>query len=113
MGHVLTKKEMRLYPSRVEDIMRLPPPQNHKQLESIPNETNKDAAMAELPTYASTEWPKTKDQLYDAQRNYWCYRDELHVEDGLLLRSNKIVIPPVKRREVLRLLHAARAEKKK
>ncbi|XP_049512973.1 uncharacterized protein K02A2.6-like [Dermacentor silvarum] len=70
-------------------------------------ETDKDTLMTELCRYASTEWPQSKQQLPDALKPYWSYRDELHVEDGLLLRSNKLIIPPAKRKEVLGLLHAA------
>lgn len=38
---------------------------------------------------------------------YWDYRDKLHVQDGLVFRSNKLIIPAGKRREVLSHLHAA------
>lgn len=63
-------------------------------------ETEKDTLMTELCRYASTEWPQNKQQLPDDLKSYWSFRVELHVEDGLLLRSNKLVIPPAKRREV-------------
>lgn len=88
-------------------------PVSNQQLESIRNETNKDAVMAELRTYSSTEWPETKNEVSHALRPYWHYRDELHVEEGLLLRGDKIVIPPAKRAEVLRLLHAAHGGEEK
>nr|XP_050036095.2 uncharacterized protein LOC126532452 [Dermacentor andersoni] len=93
MGHLLTAEGLSLDPDRVHDIMQVPPPKNRKELQllSIRTETYKDTLMTELCRYASTEWPKSKQQLPDALKPYWSYRDELHVEDGLLLRSNKLV----------------------
>ncbi|KAH8027114.1 hypothetical protein HPB51_002268 [Rhipicephalus microplus] len=78
------------------------------QIDSLrAGETNKHAAMAQLRSYASTEGPGTKDNLSHALHFCWRYHDELHVEDGVLLRSNEIAIHPAKRQEVLHLLHAA------
>ncbi|XP_072143105.1 uncharacterized protein [Dermacentor andersoni] len=69
--------------------------------------------MAELRRYSSTEWPETKDHVPHALHPYWCCRNELHVEEGLLLSTNKIVIPPAKRPEILRLLHTAHGGEEK
>ncbi|XP_075560013.1 uncharacterized protein LOC142591589 [Dermacentor variabilis] len=89
MGHLLTAEGLSLDPERVHDIMQVPPPKNRKELQllSIRTETDKDTLMTELCRYASTEWPKSKQQLPDALKPYWSYRDELHVEDGLLLTA--------------------------
>ncbi|XP_065281470.2 uncharacterized protein [Dermacentor albipictus] len=84
-----------------------------QQVLSSTTETDKDTLMTELCRYASTEWPKSKQQLPDALKPCWNYRDELQVEDGLLLRSNKLVMPPSKRKEVLGLLHDAHCGKDK
>ncbi|XP_037516338.1 uncharacterized protein K02A2.6-like [Rhipicephalus sanguineus] len=88
-------------------------PVSDRQLQEIREEVLKDATMTELCSYSSTEWPESKLQVSETARAYWNYRDELHVEDGLLLRSNKLVIPPTKRQEVLRLLHAAHGGEEK
>lgn len=88
-------------------------PVSDRQLQGIREALLKDATMTELCSYSSNEWPESKQQVSEAVRAYWNYRDELHVEDGLLLRSNKLVIPPTKRQEVLRLLHAAHGGEEK
>lgn len=82
-------------------------PVSDQQLLSMKAETEKNTLMTELCSYASTEWPQSKQHLQEILKPFWSFRDELHVEDGLLLRNNKLVIPPAKRREVLGLLHAA------
>ncbi|XP_077486781.1 uncharacterized protein LOC144098109 [Amblyomma americanum] len=76
-----------------------------EQLRSIQEETGNDSLMSQLLCYSST--------VPDALRPFWAYRDELHVDNGLLLRSNKLVISPAKRPEVLHLLHAAHGREEK
>ncbi|XP_077486780.1 uncharacterized protein LOC144098108 [Amblyomma americanum] len=56
---------------------------------------------------------RNQQEVPDALRPFWAYRDELHVDNGLLLRSNKLVISPAKRPEVLHLLHAAHGREEK
>lgn len=38
-------------------------------------------------------WPADKLRIHEDIREYWPYRDEIHVEDGLVLRSNRVIIP--------------------
>lgn len=84
-------------------VSSLPIADNH--LRRIREETKNDAVMSQLLHYSSTEWPKWRLEVPGGVRPFWVDRDELHTENGLLLRSNELVIPPAKRREVLCLLH--------
>ncbi|XP_049267716.1 uncharacterized protein K02A2.6-like [Rhipicephalus sanguineus] len=65
--------------------------------------------MRQLREYASTSWPDTKDDVTPELRSYWNFRDELHTENGMVLRSNRLVIPPKMRGDILSCLHAAHA----
>lgn len=60
-------------------------PFSNQQLQGIREALLKDATMTELCSYSSNEWPESKQQVSKAVRVYWNYRDELHVEGGLLL----------------------------
>ncbi|XP_037568152.1 uncharacterized protein LOC119449027 [Dermacentor silvarum] len=93
--------------------IQLKPGAQDDQLRSIRESTKNDALMSQLLCYTKTDWPETRLQVPDALRVFWAYRDELHTEDGLLLWSNKLIIPPAKRREVLHLLHAAHGGQEK
>ncbi|XP_040357500.1 uncharacterized protein K02A2.6-like isoform X1 [Ixodes scapularis] len=77
------------------------------RLHDILQATENDAAFIQLREYASASWPAEKRDVPEELRTYWNYRDEMHVEDGLVFRSNKVVIPKAKRTEILKLLHAA------
>ena len=50
-------------------------------------------------------WPKTiKEVLKDVQK-YWTFHEELTIEDGLILKGKKNIIPDKKREEILKLIH--------
>ena len=52
-----------------------------------------------------TVWLSTKDELYSDLRPYWCYRDDLAVIDGVVMKGRHIIIPVVLRQQVLDQLH--------
>ncbi|XP_040357348.1 uncharacterized protein K02A2.6 [Ixodes scapularis] len=109
LGHILTTEGLSLDPERVEDILAVPEPRDlsdarlHNNLQATEN----DAAFIQLRKYASASWPAEKRDVPEELRTYWNYRDEMHVEDGLVFRSNKVVIPKANKTEILKLLHAA------
>ena len=50
-------------------------------------------------------WPKTiKEVLIEVQK-YWTFHEELTIEDGLILKGTRIIIPDKKREEILKLIH--------
>lgn len=82
-------------------------PVSDKRLNQVLQETDKDPTMRRLREYASTSWPESKDDVTPELRSYWNFRDELHTENGMVLRSNRLVIPPKMRGDILSCLHAA------
>ena len=52
-------------------------------------------------------WPETRRQLATQLRPYWPFRDELTVDDGIIMKSDRIVIPLRARSEILAKLHLA------
>ncbi|XP_046380438.1 uncharacterized protein K02A2.6-like [Haliotis rufescens] len=52
-------------------------------------------------------WPSTFKEIPGPIRPYWCYRDELSVEDaGLILKGERVIIPQEMQHEVLQKIHA-------
>ena len=43
--------------------------------------------------YVMKGWPANKEQVDDIAREYWNFREELSVEDGLLFKSDRLVVP--------------------
>ena len=43
--------------------------------------------------YVLKVWPSEKEQVDELAREYRSFREELSVEDGLLFKSDRIVVP--------------------
>lgn len=60
-----------------------------------------------VKSFVLNGWPVEKRDLPDQAKPYWDYRDELTVEDDILLKGNHIVIPQSKQRFMLHKLHTS------
>ena len=61
--------------------------------------------MALLKHTIMIGWPHTVQELPKKLQAYWTFREEMIVEDGLILKATRIVIPPSMRESVLHQLH--------
>ena len=52
-------------------------------------------------------WPDTKDETPLCIREYWSYRDDLIVHNGVIFRENHVIIPKVLAPEMLTRIHAS------
>ena len=50
-------------------------------------------------------WPSSIKQVPPVLQPYWTFREELNVEDGLLLKGTRIVIPSKMCEAILKLIH--------
>ena len=50
-------------------------------------------------------WPSSIKQVPPVLQPYWTFREELTVEDGLILKGTRIVIPNKKWEAILKLIH--------
>ena len=57
--------------------------------------------------YVLKGWPAEKEQVDELAREYWNFREELNVEDGMLFTSDRIVVPRPLIAEVLDEIHGA------
>ena len=77
------------------------------RLESLRAESQTDPTLRILSDYIRTGWPKSMQDLDPTVKDYWCFRDELTILDGLIMKGNRIVIPSDLRTETLKRLHDA------
>ena len=61
--------------------------------------------MALLKYTITYGWPKTVQELPKELQAYWTFREKMTVEDGLILKATRIVIPPGMRESILQQLH--------
>lgn len=68
--------------------------------------TEMDFEMRTLKTIVMQGWPERRDELLPELRKYWCFRDEMAVYDGLIFKSNQVLIPQSLRKDMLTKVHS-------
>ncbi|XP_028514512.1 uncharacterized protein K02A2.6 [Exaiptasia diaphana] len=76
-------------------------------LQKFREASNCDVTSQVVMEYVVKGWPAEKHQLDELAREYWSFREELSVEDGLLFKADRIVVPRSLRPEVLEEIHGA------
>ena len=61
--------------------------------------------LSELTRNILHGWPIKKTQLNDRFKQYWSYRDELSVINGMIFKGERIIVPTGMQSEMLRNLH--------
>jgi len=74
-------------------------------LEQIRSGVNSDAVLSELKKVITTGWPDNTRNISSQLRKYWSFRDELSVENGVILKGDRIVIPPGLQKRILEQIH--------
>ena len=64
-----------------------------------------DDTLAILKYIIQKGWPSTIKELLSKIQPYWTFREELTIEDGLILKDTRIVVPTTKQAELLKLIH--------
>ena len=77
------------------------------RLESLQEDTKADPTLAELTDLILTGWPNSMQDIPQHLHPYWCFRDELTILDGLIMKGNRVVIPTSMRSATLNRLHDA------
>ena len=76
-------------------------------LQEIKQHTAKDESLLELIKVIKAGWPETKGELSHLVLPYFGKRDELSVDDGMVVKGERLVIPKSLRRDLMRRLHYA------
>lgn len=75
--------------------------------ERVRSESLKDQEIGQLIDLIQHGFPNEKSKIPNVIREYWGFRDELSVFDGVVLYKDRIVIPSSLRSRVLENLHSA------
>ena len=75
------------------------------KIEEMRDAMNRDEALQVLKTTVQKGWPKYKDSTPLCIRQYWQFRDEINVREGIVFRGDRMVVPAVLRKEMLGIIH--------
>ena len=81
-------------------------PATEDRLEDFRTQQQQDEVTRQLITYCSEGWPE-KSQRPGPLKVYWPERSDLTVQQGLLMKGNRLVVPLTMRIDVLEKLHDA------
>ena len=76
-------------------------------LQRTREQTASDPELNALNEMIHSGWPSKFQQVQVPLKTYWPFRDELAVEDGIAMKSHRIIIPTVLKKKILTKLHAA------
>ena len=76
-----------------------------ERLYKIRVNTQEDEDLQNIKQYVRKGWPKRKQDLKPAIQPYWSIHGEIYIEDEMLFRGEKLVIPELSREEILDKLH--------
>ena len=67
--------------------------------------THEDPELKQLRKMIISGWPETKAELAHNVGAYWDFRDELSTYNGIVYKGNRIVIPTLMRKDMLKRIH--------
>ena len=76
-----------------------------QKLLELQEATKGDPVMQVLTSQIMAGWPKTIKEIKDDIRPFWDYRDELSVENGLVVKGCRIIVPTAMREYIMEKLH--------
>ena len=77
------------------------------KLDTLRQDTSTDPELSALREIIHSGWPEKRKQVPIHLRKYWAYRDELSIENGLILKGERVVIPESQRNDVIERIHEA------
>ena len=85
----------------IASVMRV----NATTLKILQDEVDSDDVLMQLKELIMKGWPESMQDVNQDVQQFWPFRDELTVLDGVVMKGNRIVVPTSRREEALKTLH--------
>ena len=111
----LSSDESMAIPDLNVQVRAVCPQFSNECLRKMQEQTPKEPELAALKEVVFNSWSNSIKELPPVLRPYWNYREELSIEDSLIMKRHRIIIPQVLQGDILAKLHASHqgAEKTK
>ena len=80
---------------------------SQERLVQIQRETENDESLQILKAVIQQGWPEQKSALPSIISPYYNMRDEMSVQDGLIFKGERVVVPRAIRRDLMKRVHNA------
>lgn len=78
-----------------------------ERLVDFQEKTKNDAVLQQLKQTIELGWPESRKAVPSEVRAFYSYRDELTVQDEILFRGDRVIVPAPMRSEMLKKIHAS------
>ena len=75
------------------------------KIEELQKYTDEDPELRPLKEVVTEGWPETSKSLPKCLKPYWSMKDFISVEDGILIKGERIMVPKCMQSEILSKLH--------
>ena len=75
------------------------------RLQELRLATQSDPTLCSLTKTVHKGWPQSRKDCPEQLLDFWCFRQEINEEDGLLYKSQRLIMPYSERLETLKVLH--------
>ena len=75
--------------------------------DTLKEATEQDPVMQTLKSTILVGWPDTREQVPISIREYWNFKEDLTLHNGILFKSQRIIIPRALRPEMISRLHSS------
>ena len=72
-----------------------------ERLTQLQKATAQDLALETLKTTVVAGWPEKKEQVPIQVRDFWNYREEISLHNGILFKNQRVIVPKAMRPEIL------------
>ena len=80
-------------------------PATPDRLAHLRTATSNDAQLSQLRHYIVHGWPSHRSECAQICQDFWNYRDELSIEEGLIFKNHRLLVPESERQYFLQKLH--------
>ena len=77
-----------------------------EDVHELQQETASDPELQAMAKAISNGWPTLRKQAHPILHDYWNYRDELSIDNGILTKNQKIIIPKTLQQKYLDRIHS-------
>lgn len=82
-------------------------PVSDRKMHEIKVQTDQDEQLSVLKQVILSGWPNNKKECQSLVTDFWNYRDELTVHNGIIMKGQKIVIPKSLRSNMIEIIHGS------
>lgn len=80
---------------------------NDDKLAVLQKATEQDPIMQTLKSVILIGWPEKRDSVPISVRDYWNYKENLSLHNGILFKRDRIIVPKSLRHKVITRLHSS------